>query len=418
MYKSALSFILFALLLAACTMQITTIETGSVTPTALPVNRLATQVSMQFTPTPTTMLQPTSPSSTESGVLLYFWPVSLPSDMKFNSQNSFFSDDGYVIMFDKTEPGTSTVLWAGKEADRYPYCDGQAKPDQIRGVQGCSSMGTGAGAGIEWMENGVHYVVGGFGNSMEAIIQFAESLESVDYQTWQLKIANVTNTPPTSPARTRIEFITGTTSHKSGPQELASGNSDEYILSALTGQELTVSIPPDNSPAKNFVLNISGADGSVLVSESAQTNLWTGILPATQDYVIRVTNQGNTAYYQLQISIPSRVSLTVGETSTTLQGRLVIGLDNNNYTLHAQAGQTLTATTTSTNNNTCLTIAARMTDGSYIPLVNAASHPTTTWSDLLPTGAEYSQEYSISVSRCPETPVENIFYTLFVQVAG
>jgi hypothetical protein len=373
---------------------------------------------MQFTPTPTALLQSSSPSSTEGGVLLYFWPVSLPSDMKLNSQNSFFSDGGYRIVFDKAEPGTTIVLWAGKEADRYPYCDGQAKSDQIRGVQGCSSMGTGAGAGIEWMENGVHYVVGGFGNSMEAIIQFAESLESVDYQTWQLKIANATDTPATSPARTRIEFITGTTSHKSGLQELASGNSDEYILSALAGQELTVSIPPNNSPAKNFVLNISGADGSVLVSESAQTNLWTGILPATQDYVIRVTNQGNAGYYQLQVSIPSHVSLTAGETSTTLQGRLVIGLDKNNYTLHAQAGQNLTVTVTSPNNNACLTLAAQMTDGSYIPLVNAGSHPTTTWNTILPTGPEYSQEYSIAVSRCPETPVENIFYTLFVQIAG
>jgi hypothetical protein len=57
-----------------------------------------------------------------------------------------------------------------------------------------------------------------------------------------------------------------------------------------------------------------------------------------------------------------------------------------------------------------------MTDGSYIPLVNSNSHPTTTWSDILPTGAEYSQDYSISVSACPDKSATDMLYTLFVNI--
>jgi hypothetical protein len=398
-------------------MQITTIEPGPVTPTSPPLDRLATQVGAPPTQTPFDVSQPVVSSiSTEPEGLLYFWPTSLSADAKFNSANFVYNNNGYVIEFDNFQTGASTILRAGTEADRYSYCAGMSMPDQIRGMDGCYSMGTGAGAIVEWRENGIRYSTGGIGNSMEAVLQFAENLEVLDYQTWQQRITNATKLP--SPSHTRIEFISGTTSHKSDLQELANGDSDEYILGALAGQELTVSIPPDSSPAEGFVLNISGADGSVLVSESAQTNLWTGTLPATQDYIIRVTNQGNTAYYQLQVNIPARIKLTAGETSNTLQGRLVIGLDSNTYLLQAQAGQTLTVTTTSPNNNACLTITTRMTDGTYVPLVNAASHPTTTWSAMLPSGPDYSQDYSISVSRCPETPVANTYYTLFVNITN
>jgi hypothetical protein len=96
----------------------------------------------------------------------------------------------------------------------------------------------------------------------------------------------------------------------------------------------------------------------------------------------------------------------------------VTGQESNVYLLQARAGQTMTVTSTSTNNNICLSIAARMTDGSYVPLLNSNSQPTTAWSGTLPTGAGYSQDYSISVSLCPDAPAADTPYTLFIDVVN
>lgn len=307
MHKSALLLVIFALLFTGCTIQVTTFPPGPSVPTSSPVDRLATQVSWQPTQTPLVILQPTGSLPTGTSGLSYFWPALVLPEMKFNSARSSYGDGGYIIEFTNSL-GTDTVLRAGTEADRYPYCEGQTSSHQIRGVEGCSSMGTGAGASVEWKENGIHYSVGGIGNSLEAVVQFAGSLETLDLQSWQQKFIEAAGSTPT-----RIEF-------------------------------------------------------------------------------------------------------DPGETSTTLEGRLVTSADSNTYLLQGRAGQTMTVTASSVNNSVCLTIVVRMTDGSYIPLVNSNSHPTTTWSDILPTGAEYSQEYSISVSSCPDKTTTDTPYTLFVNV--
>jgi hypothetical protein len=425
LYKSTLPFAMFALLFAACTLQATAVEPPPIIPTASTIDAVETQVGAQPTQTPPVISQPTvpPPTLTAAGGLLYFWPASLSPEMSVNRTRSFSGDGGYSIEFTNDQTGASTALRAGMEADRYPYCEGQTTPYQIRGVEGCYYLGTGAGAGLEWRENGVHYSVGGIGNSLTAVVQFATNLGVLDYQTWQQKLSNAADLEPyeqtsVSPIRTRIEFIPGTTSNTSAYRELASGNSDEYILGAMAGQELTVNVAPYTfADSENFVLNISGIDGSVLASETDPTHFWTGILPATQDYVIRVANHGNTAPYQLKVNIPWRIRLTAGATSTILQGRLVTGEDSNMYLLQARAGQTMTVTTTSANSNACLSISARMTDGSHVPLVISTGQPTTTWSAILPTGPEYSQDYSISVSLCPDAPAMDTLYTLFVDIA-
>jgi len=417
--STTLPLVLFALLLAACNLQTTTVEPPTPTlPTALPVVVLVTQSGAPPIQTVLPSPQPvvTLPTKPASRGILYLWPVSISPEMKFNGARSSSSNGGYMIEFDNTQTGSSIVLRTGTEADRYPYCAGNTNPYQIRGVEGCSSMGTGAGAGLEWRENRIHYSVGGMGNGLETVVQFANSLEVLDYQTWQQKFSNAANVPP---AYTRIEFITGTTSNTTAYRKLASGKFDEYMLGAMAGQELTVNIVPYTfTDSENFVLTISGMDGSVLVSEAAQVHLWTGILPATQDYVIRVTNQGNTAQYQLNVNIPWRIKLAAGATSTSLNGKFVTGNSGNEYLLQARAGQTLSVSTTSANNNACLTIVARMMDGSSIPLINAASHPMTSYSAVLPSETGYSQDYSILVSSCPNTPAVDSLYTLSVNVAN
>jgi hypothetical protein len=427
MYKPTLLFACFALLLAACTLQLTAAVPTPTIPTALPVEVLETQTSLQPTQTPLILSLPTVPPPTVvavDGGLLYFWPVSLPPEIKVNTARSASSAGGYKIEFDNIQTGASVVLWAGTEADRFPYCAGQTNPYQFRNVEGCSSHGTGAGTSLEWREKGVHYSIGGMGTSLEVVAQFANGLEALDYQSWQQKFAEAAKPEASgqasaAPARTTIEFASGTTSNTLAYRELAAGNFDEYILSALGGQELTISAAPYAfGDGGEYILMVSGVDGSVLVPEAAQANSWTGVLPATQDYVIRVVNRGNTAQYQLKVGLPWRIKFAAGAISTTLNGKLMAGNEGNAYLLQARAGQTMTVRTTSANNNACLTIVARMLDGSGIPLVNAASHPTTSWSTTFPTGTEYSQDYSISVSLCPDAPAMDSFYTLSIEVVN
>ena len=198
MYKSTLPLVLFALLLAACNLQ-TTVEPPTPTlPTALPVVILATQPGGQPIQTPLPLPQPAVPlpNIPVSGGILYFWPVSLSPDLKLNGARSSSSDGGYIIEFDNAQTGSSIDLRAGAEADRYPYCAGNTNPYQIRGMEGCYSMGTGAGAALAWRENGIHYSVGGIGNSLEFVVQFANNLEVLDYQTWQQKFSNAANVSP------------------------------------------------------------------------------------------------------------------------------------------------------------------------------------------------------------------------------
>jgi hypothetical protein len=221
------------------------------------------------------------------------------------------------------------------------------------------------------------------------------------------------------PARTRIEFVPGTTSNTTAYRELASGNFDEYILGAMAGQELAVNVAPYTyTDSEIFDLAISGADGSTLVSDAAHLHFWNGVLPATQDYVIRVVNRGNAARYRLNVNIPLRITFAAGATVAALDGRLVGGKDGNTYLVQARAGQTMTVSTTSANNDACLTIVARMANGSYDPLVRSMSQSITSWSTVLPTGAEYSQDYSILVTSCPEAPAIDSLYSLFVEITN
>jgi hypothetical protein len=430
MYKPTLPLVvIFALLLAACTLQITAVEPTPILPTASPVVVWETQVSAQPTQTPFILVPPTisqptvlPPTVTVAGELLYFWPAS--PEVNVNVARSSSGAGGYSIWFTNAQSGVSTLLRAGTEADRYPYCAGQTGPYQIRSMEGCYSHGTGAGTSLEWREKGIHYSIGGMENSLETVVQFANNLKVLDYQSWQQKFTNAAKLDSSGqkyvpPTRTRIQFIAGTTSKTTDYRELASGNFDEYILGAMAGQELTVNVEPYTySDSDIFALAISGADGSMLVSDAAQLHFWTGVLPATQDYVIRVTNRGNASRYRLNVNIPWRIRFAAGATSAALDGRLMAGNGGNSYLLQAGAGQTITVNTTSANNNACLTIGAKMTNGGYQPLVRSVSQSLTSWSAVLPTGPEYSQDYSILVVLCPDASVMDSLYTLFISIVN
>jgi heat shock protein HslJ len=104
-----------------------------------------------------------------------------------------------------------------------------------------------------------------------------------------------------TPAPERIHFQTGATSATVTGHLQASG-SDQYVLSALGGQTMTVDLSFTDGQA---ILAVWGADGTVLMSDHAEASSFSGVLPSTQDYYILVRGRpdGETVY-RMRVTIP------------------------------------------------------------------------------------------------------------------
>ncbi len=102
----------------------------------------------------------------------------------------------------------------------------------------------------------------------------------------------------------RIQFQPGATTVSVQGQVAASG-SDTWVLRALAGQTLTAQLTFSSGLA---ILIVWGADGSVLISDHAETTTFSGVLPSTQDYFIEVCgNPNSTTNYTLTITVPPRM---------------------------------------------------------------------------------------------------------------
>jgi hypothetical protein len=150
------------------------------------------------------------------------------------------------------------------------------------------------------------------------------------------------------PQASRIRFPAGGTS-ATVQDTVPAGGAKRYVLGAVGGQTMTVELM---YPSGEALLVIWGADGSVLISDHADAQQWSGTLPGTQDYYIdvRAAAGGSAVAYTLQVSIPpaaqpepqaSRIQFPAGGTSATLQGSLPAG-GVKRYVLGAMAGQTMT----------------------------------------------------------------------------
>jgi hypothetical protein len=100
----------------------------------------------------------------------------------------------------------------------------------------------------------------------------------------------------------RINFDIGKISaFVSGKLEYST--SQRYVLWAMKDQEMTVSVT--TAPPGGAIVVIYGADGTVLISDHATTAFWTGTLPSTQDYYVRVVGSPARAVsYYMQVIIP------------------------------------------------------------------------------------------------------------------
>jgi len=187
----------------------------------------------------------------------------------------------------------------------------------------------------------------------------------------------------TPPRPTRIQFDPGATS-AFVEGEIAAHGVDDYVLQAMAGQRMIVSIM---SPHNDVYFTIYGVDDGIpLVRAASDAVSWTGVLPATQDYIIKAVAAGESTPYTLEVIIPVRIEFDPGSTSAVIEGSIQAGhIDE--YVLQAMAGQTMTVTITSPHNDVLLEIYG-LDDG--IPLVRSVSGATSWRGELRAT-----QDYDI-----------------------
>jgi hypothetical protein len=122
----------------------------------------------------------------------------------------------------------------------------------------------------------------------------------------------------------RIRFSRGTTSG-TRDDKLQAGATRNYVLFAQGGQIMlahAISWPvaeTEHPPADPDVRVLEAATGRELPSPRAEPEVWSGRLPATGDFIVRVTASTPTAY-TLAVQIPRRVEITPGEPTAVFTG--------------------------------------------------------------------------------------------------
>jgi hypothetical protein len=133
-------------------------------------------------------------------------------------------------------------------------------------------------------------------------------------------VPTFTAIPPTIPPTEAFPTFTPPTAEPGQPNEIrfaangtyadvtdniVAGGSKTYSLNAMQGQVMSVSILPQANDASTISMQIKGKDGSVLCPTSAdeQCLFWRGMLPASQDYFITLTPDGEGMQFVMRVAI-------------------------------------------------------------------------------------------------------------------
>jgi hypothetical protein len=203
-----------------------------------------------------------------------------------------------------------------------------------------------------------------------------------------------TSGPTPTAAPTRLTLATGATDTDVNGQ-LQAGEVRTFVLTASKDQPMIVNLSSPNNAVR---LAIRGQDGTQLLTADAAQTTWQGLLPASQDYVLQAIAPSNASSFDLSVEIASRITFASGATKAVVNGTALAG-PITTYVLRALAGQTLTASLTSTNNAVALEIYG-FQDGQ--PLVRSAAGATT-WTGQL----QATQDYIIKAVQTG-TPVDFI----------
>lgn len=133
----------------------------------------------------------------------------------------------------------------------------------------------------------------------------------------------------------RINFGKGETSAFI-EDKLAANSSHSYLLRAQEGQLMQV----DLAPRQGLRLAVYGANGTVLKRAANDQTSFRGYLPRTQDYLLVLTSGGEKQSYDLNVSVPARISFASGATGAQVSGEIPAHHDQY-YILRARANQNL-----------------------------------------------------------------------------
>jgi hypothetical protein len=132
-----------------------------------------------------------TPTPNPSGPLVYYWPAKIPAGLVIDTDRSSVDDNGFVLALESLEnDGRSGMIWGGSMTRLDEACDVTLQLGIVRGQSGYLGMGTGAGFGVAWRENGHPYEIGGIGMSLQDVQAIADALEPVDQITWQQRLTS------------------------------------------------------------------------------------------------------------------------------------------------------------------------------------------------------------------------------------
>jgi len=206
----------------------------------------------------------------------------------------------------------------------------------------------------------------------------------------------------------RVQFAAGSSSW-SISTNIQGGGSSAFVLGALKGQTMTVTLSTTPTNSGTFYIRTAGG---VIIQPKAYS-MWAFQLPSSQDYVVGVDNPSQqTIQYTLSISIPPAVSpsssgtsptaaATVmpksgpvnqsirfdsGPLSLTLNGAVISG-ERDRYNLSMSKGEMLDVIITSTEANAVFTIIGP--DGNALPGTEEGKD-INNWAVQAPSDGSYS----------------------------
>ena len=144
----------------------------------------------------------------------------------------------------------------------------------------------------------------------------------------------------------RVRFARGTTSGIVN-DSLQDGETQGYLIGAEQGQVMmahAITWPVrerESAPAAATVRVFSVLDGSELSAPFGAGALWSGRLPATGDFIVRVSATGATAY-TLAVQIPRRLSVGGGHPTAAIRGSAPSRAPVD-YIIDGESGRTLAA---------------------------------------------------------------------------
>jgi hypothetical protein len=144
----------------------------------------------------------------------------------------------------------------------------------------------------------------------------------------------------------RIRFARGTTSGLVN-DSLGTGDTRGYLIGAERGQVMMVHaitwpVRQGGSPPPTATVRVySVEEGRELTAPAGAGPLWSGRLPSSGDYAVRVSASAPTAY-TLALQIPRRLTPTSGDPTAAIAGSAPSRAPVD-YIIAAESGQTLAA---------------------------------------------------------------------------